>query len=54
MVVADDDGVIVIPQDMVSEFVQKARAWADKDQNARQDIKQGALLLDTLDKYGHL
>jgi regulator of RNase E activity RraA len=54
LVVADDDGVVVIPLDMVDEFDRRAASWADKDDQARQDIKNGALLLDTLDKYGHL
>lgn len=54
LVVGDDDGVVVIPLDMVEEFDRRASAWADKDDQARRDIKNGALLLDTLDKYGHL
>ena len=54
LMVADEDGVAVVPKDMIEEFAAKARAWADKDRSARRDIKNGALLLDTLDKYGHL
>ena len=54
LVVADDDGVAVVPKGMVEDFAAKARAWADKDSNARSDIKAGAYLLDTLEKYGHL
>ena len=54
LVVADDDGVVVIPKDMVDKFDRMASDWADKDKSARRDIKNGALLLDTLDKYGHL
>ena len=54
LVVADDDGVALVPKELITEFADKARAWADKDQNARQDIKNGAYLLATLDKYGHL
>jgi regulator of RNase E activity RraA len=54
LVVADDDGVVLIPLDMVDKFNRMASDWADKDKSARRDIKNGALLLDTLDKYGHL
>jgi 4-hydroxy-4-methyl-2-oxoglutarate aldolase len=54
LVVSDEDGVVVIPSDMVDEFDRRASAWAEKDHQARRDIKKGALLLDTLDKYGHL
>lgn len=54
LVVGDDDGVVVIPQDMVDEFDRRAASWADKDKSARRDIKKGALLIDTLNKYGHL
>lgn len=54
LVVADGDGVIIVPRDLVEEFAAMAKSWAEKDQNARQDIKNGALLIDTLNKYGHL
>lgn len=54
MVVADDDGVIVIPGPMLDEFVGRAQAWAEKDGLARGDIRNGAMLLQTLDKYGAL
>lgn len=54
LVVADDDGVIVVPMEMVQEFAERAESWADQDSQARVDIRAGALLIDTLDKYGHL
>ncbi len=54
MVVADEDGVVVIPADMVGEFARRAAAWANDDSQAREDIRKGAMLLATLDKYGHL
>ena len=54
IIAADDDGVIVIPADLVAEMVDEVVAWSEKDSGARQDIREGMLLLDALEKYGHL
>lgn len=54
VIVADDDGVIRVPAERVPDIAAQVTAWANKDANARQDIRQGASLVETLDKYGHL
>ncbi len=54
LVVADLDGVVTVPGGRVADFARMARAWASKDQGAREEIAEGAYLLATLDKYGHL
>ena len=54
MIAADDDGVIAVPGDMVDEFIERAPAWANKDQQAREEIRAGLPLLAAIKKYGHL
>ena len=54
MIVADEDGVAAIPFDLVEEFLDRAERWAAKDSQARAEIRQGAKLIDTLNKYGSL
>jgi regulator of RNase E activity RraA len=53
-VVADDDGVIIVPVELVDKISTQVLAWAEKDSRAREDIRQGTPLLEALDKYGHL
>ena len=54
VIVADDDGVIRVPADRVRDIATQVTEWANKDASARQDIRKGASLIETLDKYGHL
>ena len=54
VVLADDDGVIIVPSAMVADIVSQAMEWANKDSKAREDIKKGTSLLEVLDIYGHL
>jgi 4-hydroxy-4-methyl-2-oxoglutarate aldolase len=54
VVVADDDGVIVLPREQAPEIAQKTVEWESKDNRARQDILGGMKLLDALEKYGAL
>ncbi|MFH1138447.1 MAG: RraA family protein [Pseudomonadota bacterium] len=54
LIVVDDDGVMVIPGDLVDEFLERTSNWADKDQQARDDIRKGTPLLAALKKFGHL
>ncbi|UCG21854.1 MAG: RraA family protein [Deltaproteobacteria bacterium] len=53
-VVADDDGVIILPVELVNKIETQVMAWAEKDSRAREDIRHGTPLLEALDKYGHL
>ena len=54
IVVADADGVIIIPQARLSAIRERATEWATSDSGARTDIQAGMPLLVALDKYGHL
>jgi 4-hydroxy-4-methyl-2-oxoglutarate aldolase len=54
VVVGDADGVIVIPQRLLTEVTAKMTEWAQSDTRAREEILQGLPLLDALQKYGHL
>ena len=54
IVVADDDGVIVLPGELVNKIEAQVLEWAEKDSRARKDIRRGTPLLEALDKYGHL
>jgi len=54
ILVADDDGVIAVPQSLAETFAEKAAAWESKDSSAREDILGGMKLLDALAKHGSL
>lgn len=46
VVVADHDGVVVVPRDRVSDVVQAAQRREDNEESKRQQFKQGQLGLD--------
>jgi regulator of RNase E activity RraA len=54
VVLADDDGVIVVPAVLLDQIAANAVEWANKDSRARDDIRKGTPLLKALDTYGHL
>ncbi len=54
IVVADDDGVVVIPADMLETITDRVVEWSKTESKARNDIKNGLPLLAALEKYGHL
>jgi len=54
LLVADDDGAVVVPQALAAEVAERAAAWETKDQSARADILGGTKLLDALAKHGAL
>ncbi len=54
IVAADDDGVIVIPADMLATITTRVVEWSKTESKARDDIRNGMPLLAALDKYGHL
>lgn len=54
LVVADDDGIIIIPKALVVEVAARAIKWSEQDSSAREDIRTGMSLITALDKYGHL
>ena len=54
IVVADEDGVIIVPGEMLDRVTQRVGEWSQKDSRARQDIAKGLPLIQALAKYGHL
>jgi 4-hydroxy-4-methyl-2-oxoglutarate aldolase len=54
IVVADEDGVIVVPGEMLDRVAQRVGEWSQKDSRAREDIAKGLPLIQALAKYGHL
>jgi regulator of RNase E activity RraA len=54
VVVADDDGVIVVPAGDLAAVVEKVSEALTKESKARADILAGMKLLDAIEKYGHL
>ena len=49
MIVADDDGVCVVPQDAAAAVLDKARARAAMEEEKRQLYAAGQLSLDVND-----
>ena len=49
IVVADDDGVVVVPGEAESDVMERARARVDKENNIIQRLKEGELTVDLLD-----
>jgi 4-hydroxy-4-methyl-2-oxoglutarate aldolase len=54
LVVADDDGVIAIPQALLTKIVPRVEEWSQGESSAREDVLRGMPLLTALEKYGHL
>jgi 4-hydroxy-4-methyl-2-oxoglutarate aldolase len=53
-IVADDDGVIAIPQSLLDKMVSLVEEWSKSESSAREHVLQGMPLLTALEKYGHL
>jgi 4-hydroxy-4-methyl-2-oxoglutarate aldolase len=53
-IVADDDGVIVVPQEMLNQVSTRVAEWSSAESEAREDVLRGMPLLAALEKYGHL
>jgi 4-hydroxy-4-methyl-2-oxoglutarate aldolase len=54
LVVADYDGVVVIPAAAVERTIQLATEKVAREDHSRADLKKGAYLRDVFDKYGVL
>jgi len=54
LVVADFDGVVVIPADAVSEAVRRATEKVTRENHSRAELMNGRLLRDVYEKYGVL
>jgi regulator of RNase E activity RraA len=54
VVLADEDGVIVIPRDIAESIAHRVAEIGVSESAAREDIRGGMPLLEALDRYGHL
>ena len=54
IVFADFDGIVVIPQEVESEAVEKALEKVEKESATRKELLEGKLLREVYDKYGVL
>ena len=54
IIVADEDGVIIVPEEHTTGIAKQVAAWAATETDAREEIRNGLPLLAALDKYGHL
>ena len=53
-IVADDDGVIVVPQALLDQVSRRVAEWSSTESEAREEILKGMRLLDALERFGHL
>lgn len=53
-ILGDEDGVIVIPSDVILSVLRKAEELTQKEVQIRADISNGMSLADALKKYGHV
>jgi regulator of RNase E activity RraA len=53
-VLADVDGVIVIPARVSAKVLAEAEHLTKKEIRIRRELDRGASLEDVLDKYGHV
>jgi regulator of RNase E activity RraA len=54
LVVADFDGIVVVPAGVVDEVLHLARDKAGKENHSRRELIEGAYLRDVYEKYGVL
>jgi regulator of RNase E activity RraA len=54
LVFGDADGVVVVPQPVVTQTVSKALEKVEGEDRTRDELKQGARLADVFNKYGVL
>ncbi|HYD62651.1 MAG TPA: RraA family protein [Noviherbaspirillum sp.] len=53
-ILADEDGALVIPQEIVDQVLADAEALTEKEKQIRLDLQSGLTLADALAKYGHV
>jgi len=54
LIYGDVDGVVVVPQDMVDEVVAKAWEKVRGESKVREELRSGASVVETFEKYGIL
>lgn len=52
LIVADVDGVVVVPQEIIEEVVDEALDVVTRETKTREELKKGALLSEVYKKYG--
>ena len=52
LVVADIDGVVIVPKDLIDDVIEKALDIAASESRTRDDLKKGVGLYDVFKKYG--
>jgi regulator of RNase E activity RraA len=53
-VLADEDGVIVVPDGVVENVLEQAEKLTETERLVRKELKSGLPLSDALKKYGHI
>lgn len=54
IIFADRDGVVVVPQEVAGKVFQQALEKMEGENRTRDELKNGAFLMDVYDKYGIL
>jgi len=54
LVLGDVDGVVVVPQEIADEVINKAWEKVKGESNVREELRSGASVVDTFKKYGIL
>jgi 4-hydroxy-4-methyl-2-oxoglutarate aldolase len=53
-ILADVDGVIMVPQELAETALDRAEALTQKEVAIREDLGKGMSLPEVLEKYGHV
>ena len=48
------DGVLVVPQEHAEAVLLKAEEIVAAEQHVREEVRQGATPLDSLERHGHI
>ena len=51
LVLADDDGVVVVPQDVETEVLARATEKAERESTVRHELLAGATLREVWDRH---
>jgi regulator of RNase E activity RraA len=54
MILADEDGAIVVPSDVVGEVLERAEAMVAQERRIRAELAQGLSLTEALARFGHV
>ena len=54
LIIADEDGVVVVPRQVVNEVIRLATEKATRENDSRAELIRGAFLRDVYNKYGVL